>query len=231
MLGTADIVWDVGCDHGYLSAALAMSSAAKTVIASDISPASAAKTLRLVSELGLSERVRVLNTDGLSGAAPEGEYKLVLCGMGGELIAELLMQGGDIAKDASLIVMQPMRGEEELRSFLTENGFGITDEAAVFEDGRYYQLIAAKYGSPNEIPDWFPNGYRRFGWVMCSEPDDNVSGLVNSFRAGCLKRLEKARAKGRTPEKLVCELEAVDRILEHMAACVPSCETTGEQNA
>lgn len=220
MLGTAETIWDVGCDHGHLAAALVLSGAAERVIASDISTASVAKANRLVDSLGLFDRVTVVRADGLSGFSPSGEYKLVICGMGGELIAQLL-DGSDLAKAAELIVMQPMRGEEELRSFLYNNGFGIMDEAVAEEDGRFYQLIAAKYGEPCEIPDWFPKEYFRFGWVMCEKPDDNVAALLSSFRSGHAARLEKAVQHGKTPIKLVRELEAVDSIISHRAsACL-----------
>ena len=47
MLGTAETVWDVGCDHGRLACALLKNGAAEHVIATDISPASAAKAQQI----------------------------------------------------------------------------------------------------------------------------------------------------------------------------------------
>ena len=38
LIGSAGLVADVGCDHGYLSAELILSGRAERVIASDISP-------------------------------------------------------------------------------------------------------------------------------------------------------------------------------------------------
>lgn len=218
MLGKAPTVWDVGCDHGYLAASLLSSGAAGSVIATDISPASVKKTERLASELGLTDRIAVFEADGLSGPAPAGEYKLALCGMGGELIAQIFEAGLDTARGAELIVMQPMRGEEELRRWLYENGFGITDERAVEDDGRFYQLIAAKYGKSNEIPDWFPKDYFRFGWVMCSHPDEALAGLIKKYRAAYASRLRSAEKKGRSPAKLNDELRAVDTIIDYLAS-------------
>ena len=233
MAGSAETIWDIGCDHGYLAAALAAGGAAEHIVASDISPASVIKTERLIERLGLKNTVRVINADGLNGFEPQGEYKLVFCGMGGELIAEMLQNSADIAHAAKLIVMQPMRGEEELRSFLCQNGYGITAEKAVCDDGRYYQLIAAAYGPGIPRPEWFPEGHYRFGWVMCLEPDENVIGLIKGFREGHAKRLHKAVSFGRTPPMLVKELAEVDTILTYLAAhgSVRAGEAGGEQHA
>lgn len=218
MLGKADTVWDVGCDHGYLSAALLLSGRAGGVAASDISPASADKTQRLAKELGLEGRMTVFRADGLSGFAPQGEFKLALCGMGGELIAQILESGAEIAAAASLIVMQPMRGEEELRRYLYRSGFSIVDEAAVLDDGRYYQLIAAVPRGGSVIPDWFPRDYFRFGWVMCSKPDDTLIALLAKYRGVYQKKLDSALKSGRAPAKLEKELAAVGAIIAHIEA-------------
>ena len=90
MLGPAHTVWDVGCDHGFLSAHLIKSGAAQNVIATDLSPVSVAKAARFAERRGLSDRMRFAVTDGLSGFEPSGGYKLAVCGMGGELIASIL---------------------------------------------------------------------------------------------------------------------------------------------
>lgn len=216
MLGRADTVWDVGCDHGFLSAALLQSGLAEKVIASDISPASVVKARVLAERLGLSERMSVRAADGLSGEPPEGDHKIAVCGMGGELIAQMLGAAPDAARAAALIVMQPMRGEEELRRFLAEEGYSILAERVVEDDGRFYQLIAAKYGGGCTIPDWFPKGYYRFGWVMCEDPDDTLIALLTKYRAVYAGRLASAQRRGRTPQKLVDELAAVDILIGHI---------------
>jgi len=216
MLGYADTIWDVGCDHGFLAAALAEKGRAKLVYATDISPASVGKTARLAKVRGLEGSIVTAEADGLASFAPDGDYKLALCGMGGELISQILAAGEAVAKSAGLIVMQPMRGEEELRRFLCENGYSITDESVVLDSGRYYQLIAAKYGGGCTVPDWFPKGYFRFGWVMCERPKAELLGLLKKYRAVYASQLEGALKSGAAPQRLVDELACVDMIIAHL---------------
>ncbi len=216
MLGYADSVWDVGCDHGYLASALLASGAAKHIYATDLSPVSVAKAERSFEAKGQMDSVSLAVADGLSGFAPKGDYKLALCGMGGELIAQILSSGSAVAEGASLIVMQPMRGEEELRRFLLEAGYTFVDERVVCDDGRFYQIIAARYGGRDEVPAWFPKGYYRFGWLMCDRYDEALFTLLTRFRGVYASQLEIAEASGTRPQKLVSELAAVDKLIGHL---------------
>lgn len=219
MIGGAETVADIGCDHGFLSAALVVSGRAGRAIASDISEASAAKAERLAEALGISARMKTAAADGL--AALEGidpPYKIAVCGMGGELIARILDRESEKAKKASLIVMQPMRGEAELRRYLFENGYRIEDERVVLDEGRYYQLISAVPNADDEIPEGFPKGYFRFGWVMASKPEPLLLPLLRHYRAVYLKELQKAEAQGRRPGRIVDEIANTDALITFVNA-------------
>lgn len=216
LLGSAHTAADVGCDHGYLSAQLIVSGAAKTAVASDISAASVGKAARLAKRLGIEDRMICAEGDGLKPAAPYSPDKIAVCGMGGELIARILEEGAETAQNAELIVMQPMRGEAELRRYLYENGFGIADELVVREGRRFYQVIAASYGKADVIPDGFPKGWFRFGWVMANKRDPQLVSLLYHYRSVYKRELEKAQKKGVCPDGLEEELERTDRLLAFM---------------
>lgn len=217
MIGECELVADIGCDHGYLSAALIAAGRAKRVIASDISPFSVEKARALTEKLGFSSEIEVTLADGLDPLANEHKpYKAAICGMGGELIAKILERNRPIAESASLIVMQPMRGEAELREYLFRNGFGITDERVVLDSGRFYQIVAAKFGEKNDIPDWFPKEYYRFGWLMAEKKDGELYKLLKHYRAVYARELEKANAKGKNPDSITSEIAAADMILDYM---------------
>lgn len=214
MIGAAGTAADIGCDHGYLAAALILGGKADTVIASDVSPVSAAKAAVLAKRLGISDRMKTACADGLDAlAGTKPPYSIAICGMGGELIASILDRSKDTARAADLIVMQPMRGEAELRRYLFENGFGISDECIARDRGRYYQVIAAKPGLPNVIPDGFPSDQFRFGWEMAQKRDPLLPELLQRYRAAYARELARARAKGRDPEPIMKELAKTDALI------------------
>ena len=217
MLGEAPLIADIGCDHGYLAAALLRENRSRRVIASDISPSSCEKAARLALELGLTERMKVCTADGLDPLRnEEPPYRIAISGMGGELIADIIEKGRESAEKAELIVMQPMRGEAELRKYLFGKGFGITDERVVLDCGRYYQVISARYGFANEIPEGFPKGFFRFGWVMAQKKEELLKPLLEHYLAVYEGELEKAQKRGKAPERLVDEIRLTRELITFM---------------
>ena len=141
--GTEELI-DIGSDHGLLCAYAVTMGRAAHATAADISADSLSKARALMRELSLEDMV-------------------VIAGMGGELIARILEAGGDKARRAAEIAMQPMGGAKELREYLYANGFGITDESIIEEGGRYYQLILAHYdGIARPLPN---GGLLEFGEI------------------------------------------------------------------
>lgn len=214
LLGGAKLVLDVGCDHGYLSAALVEEGRAERVIASDISPASVEKAYALARDRGIIDRMHTVCADGLTPlAGTETPYRIAISGMGGELIARILERERSVAEKAELIVMQPMRGEAELREYLYRGGFAVADEKVVLDEGRFYQVIAARFGEKDIIPEGFPKNWFRFGWVMASKPEEMMLPLLLHYRAAYEKELEKAMKKGRTPAEITDEIKRTDALM------------------
>ncbi len=217
MLGTRKTVADIGADHGRLAVALLQQQRAQRVIASDISDLSLHKARSLARTCNMEALMDFRVADGLTGLQQNEADALVLAGMGGALIARIFETSPEIAQTAGRIVMQPMRGTAELRYYLHHNGFCIEDERIVCESGRYYQILAARYGEPEEIPEGFPEGVYKFGWVMVQKRDPLLLPLLLRYIAGHKKRLQKAQSAGAAPKALIEELEqleALARMLE-----------------
>lgn len=217
LMGSCRTAADIGCDHGFLSAALVMDGKAELAFASDISPVSAEKARALAEKLGISDRMRVYCADGLELPVPlVAPFRVAVCGMGGELIASILERSANIAKAAEKIVMQPMRGEAELREYLYKNGYGIEDERVISENGRFYQVIAAVPGRRDEIPEWFPKDRFRFGWVMAERHGEELLPLLYHYRGVYMKELSRARESGKEPESLVLEIKRTDELIAYI---------------
>ncbi|HWS30088.1 MAG TPA: class I SAM-dependent methyltransferase [Clostridia bacterium] len=216
MLGSFDTVADIGSDHGRLAVALLQTGKAKRVIASDISDLSLNKARKLAAVCGLTNRIDIRVADGLKGLNENEADALVIAGMGGTLIARLLSVSPEIAQSVKRIAMQPMRGTDELRYYLHHNGFRIVDERIAYEAGRYYQLIATQYGEPESIPENFPKGVYKFGWVTAQKRDPLFIPLLNRYKAGHLRRLKKAEAAGIIPKTLVKELDELNALIRLM---------------
>ena len=156
----------------------------------------------LAALCGLGSRLTTVLSDGMAHLGPDEADAIAICGMGGELIARILEANLPAAKNARCITMQPMRGIEELRQFLRKNEFRIIDERLVLDAGRIYQIIGAKSGDPSPLPGWFPQDEYSIGPMLFEKRDPLLIPLLESYRDGHLRRLEKARRKGVTPKAL-----------------------------
>lgn len=134
---------DVGTDHAYIAVELIKSGKAEKVIASDINegPLNIAKN-NIIKE-GLSEKIETRLGGGLS-VLEEGEADtVIIAGMGGELICQIIKDDIKKAKK-SVLIIQPMNAQYEVRKFLLENGFKIKCEDIECEAHRVYNIIIAE---------------------------------------------------------------------------------------
>ena len=83
--------------------------------------------------------------NGLEPITEEEADCIVIAGMGGLLIAEILSDSMNKAKRAGTIILQPMRKQDELRTFLWKNGFEILDESLTMEGDKLYQAMKVRY--------------------------------------------------------------------------------------
>ena len=146
MIAENSIVADIGTDHGYIPVFLIENEISKKVIAADISKGSLEKTIKLVRSLGLNHSIETRLGDGLNVIKPYEVDTLIVAGMGGVLIRDILEKNKDIAESINNFVFQPMIGVKELRKYLIHNNFEIVDEDLVFEEEKYYEIISAKRG-------------------------------------------------------------------------------------
>ena len=138
---------DIGTDHGYLAIALIKTGKASFVVAGDLNqgPYEAAK--RMVREQAFSEeQISVRLGDGLRVLKPGEVDTVCIAGMGGILMTQILEQSMDVTRKLSTLVLQPMNGARELRSWLYAHDWHIADEKLAVDDGRIYEIIKAERG-------------------------------------------------------------------------------------
>ena len=137
-------VADVGTDHAYLPIYLVLSGKASGAVASDINEGPYMRALLNIRSHSLEKKITALLTPGLSGIEKYSPDDILICGMGGELIASII-EDAPFTKDASVrLVLQPMTHSEILRKYLLDNGFSIVDETIAKEE-KIYEIICAEY--------------------------------------------------------------------------------------
>ena len=140
---------DVGTDHGYLPAEMALSGYAGSIIASDVNPLPLGRAIKTAEDAGVRDRVEFLLCDGLSLCDAKKLDTIVIAGMGGDLICRIL-DGAEWCMDSRYkLILQPMTKAEVLRYWLCSNGFHILSESLAEDAGLLYQIITARYEGTN----------------------------------------------------------------------------------
>ena len=136
-------VADIGTDHAYIPSVLVASGKASRAIASDIVPGPVARARATVRGCGLSDSIDVRLGAGLETVA-EGEADvIIIAGMGGILISEILENSRSVTDCAELIILQPMTAVTELREYLGKSGYTVCGEYLVKEESKLYNIITA----------------------------------------------------------------------------------------
>lgn len=142
----ADKIIDVGCDHGYLSCYMVTEGGASFAYACDVNEGPLAKAKETVYQFDVQDRVTTILSDGLKELDEDAADTIFICGMGGELIAEILKAAPWTVKGAHRLILQPMTKIEKLREFLFLNGYRIEQERIVKEDFRFYCVMSVVGG-------------------------------------------------------------------------------------
>lgn len=144
---------DVGTDHAYLPAALLRAGRIPFAIAADLRQGPLARAKATVRGAGLEGRVAFRLCDGLTGIRPEEVDAVVIAGMGGETIADILAAAPWVRENRIPLVLQPMSSMPDLRVWLQRNGYRIVTERLCREGDTLYTALSVQAG---EMPPLSP---------------------------------------------------------------------------
>ena len=139
------IVADIGTDHAYLPAYLVGTGVCPRAIASDLRVGPLENARETVRAFGLEDRIQTVLSDGLDALTPGCCDDVILAGMGGILIAELLARTPWLCAPDIRVIAQPMSHHEDVRRFFFEHGFSLREEVCAVDGRHCYCAMAAEY--------------------------------------------------------------------------------------
>ena len=134
VLPKCDVLADVGCDHGYVGIEALARGIAQKVIFVDVSAKSLDKARQNCPD-GHLPRAQFVCCDGLGDISAD---VAIIAGMGGLEIISILNSAKHLPNK---LVLQPMRNQRDVRSYLAQNYEILTDEK--FHDYKFYDVIVA----------------------------------------------------------------------------------------
>ena len=144
---------DIGTDHGYIPVYLLNKGHVDFAILADVNKGPLENARSEVRHNNLTDKVDLRLGSGIEVLNENEVDEVIIAGMGGILISELLEAKKSVAHNLDKLILQPMQAQDELRKYLLNNGYEILDEVLVKEDFRIYEIIVAKYTSKNTVVD------------------------------------------------------------------------------
>ncbi len=138
-------VADIGTDHGYLGIYLLRQGIASYVAASDLREKPLQKAQENALRFGTDGAMEFHCSDGLTAIDPEKVDTIICAGMGGDCIRLILAAADWLCHEKYRLILQPQSSGQDLRRWLTENGFAILRETLVEDGGFLYTVLEAKY--------------------------------------------------------------------------------------
>lgn len=194
---------DIGSDHAYLPIYLIQNDIISSAIAGEVVEGPFENAKNKVNSLKIEDKISVRLGSGLNVLTTEDEIGTVtVCGMGGNLITEILLEGLNKSKLPlnARLVLQPNNGEKTLRKFLKENKFKILSESIIEENNKIYEIIVAEY----QLDDFeYSENELTFGPLLLKEKTATfIKKWTNelALQQAILKEIKKSDAKAKIKE-------------------------------
>lgn len=144
-LDKCDVIVDVGTDHGYIPIELIKRNFVKKAIATDINKDPLKKAGINASLDGVSSKIDLRLGGGLAPLNKGEAQGVIIAGMGGNLIRDILEADLDKVKAFDYLILQPAQNPEVLREYLYTHDYEIIDEDLCLDEGKYYEIFKVKY--------------------------------------------------------------------------------------
>lgn len=183
---------DIGTDHGYVPVSLLLEGRIRRAVAADIGAPPLEHARRTAARYGVTDRIDFRLGDGLSVLRPGEAEVIVIAGMGGDAVVDIL-SAAPWSRAGPLLLLQPMSKAEVLRAFLPEGGFAVLAERLVQDKGVLYPILTVRGGEMPALPD-------ARAWGGAALEGDPLWGLYLADRLLRLRRAAAGLAKARDPE-------------------------------
>lgn len=209
-------VCDIGCDHAFVSIYLALHKA-EHVIASDVRTGPCDIAEANIAKWGVKDTVELRLGDGLDTIEAGEVDTIIMAGMGGLLMLDILARGRTVVSTVRHLVLQPQSEVSHVRRYIAENGWRISDEAMVKDAGKYYVVIGVdcETAGDRNIAD-IDEVYYRYGRMLIENRSEVLREYLedkSSSLRGIAKRLEEAGTETAMLrlDELRTELDCIER--------------------
>lgn len=141
------VVADIGTDHGLVPVEAVVRREAGHAVAADVNAGPLQAASDYIASCGLADKIDTRLGSGLTVLTENDRIDtVVIAGMGGTLITEILEQGKTQLCSVQKLILQPNVSAGRIRRWLFDNGWKLTNERILKEDRHVYEILTAVPG-------------------------------------------------------------------------------------
>ena len=144
------VVADIGTDHAHIPIYLIKNNIISRAYACDINTGPLEKAEENINYYGV-KNIELRLSNGLEKLKTDEADTVIIAGMGGELITDILERGRRFFDTERKFILSPHTKTDEVRKYLLSNGFEITKEDMCIDEGKFYTVMEAKYTENKEM--------------------------------------------------------------------------------
>ncbi len=157
-------VADIGSDHAYLPCYLMNHNRISGAVAGEVNEGPYQSAINQVNRSGFANEISVRKGNGLEVISSGEVDVIIIAGMGGQLIRDILVEGGEKLESVKRLVLQPNVAAHLLRKRLAELDWELVEERILEEDNKIYEVLVFEAG----------NGERPYKGLEGSELQKNI---------------------------------------------------------
>ncbi|ARI77037.1 tRNA (adenine(22)-N(1))-methyltransferase [Halobacillus mangrovi] len=144
---------DIGSDHAYLPCYVCLQDKTARAVAGEVNQGPYESAKNEVTSHSLQDRIDVRLGNGLEVLEVNEVNQIVIAGMGGPLIRDILEAGKEKLGAVQRIIVQPNIDSRSIRRWFLNNGYSLVEESILEESGHIYEILVAEQGDPEQPYD------------------------------------------------------------------------------
>ncbi|KRO01739.1 SAM-dependent methyltransferase [Levilactobacillus paucivorans] len=211
---------DIGTDHAYLPVNLLKRGLIAGGVAGEVVRGPFENAAHEIQREGLTDRLTARLANGLKAIEPADQIDtVVIAGMGGTLITQILTQDFDRLAGVKRLILQPNVGEMVVRRFLMTHGFQLVTEEILAEDGHTYEVLVADRA---DQPETYNDEELRFGPYLLQEHSAIFIAKWQRELARTQAVRKQVQQAAVVPEdkvaQLTAEIQEIEEVLHRVSA-------------
>lgn len=185
---------DIGTDHGYVPIACVSEGISPFALAMDVKAGPLSIAEDHIAQQNLQDRITTRLSDGLKKLNPGEADTIVIAGMGGMLMRDILAGNPAAVRAAKELILSPQSDIEFFRAYLKDNAITIVEERMVFEEGKFYLIFRCVPGEVKNISPEEPVGIDTI-WECKEAECDHDEEFAKRYGTILLKRRDEVFAE------------------------------------